>query len=76
MYVSETQINLKIPEELPTEGFIPIQVCAGKVCSDPVTMRFSARTALLTLERPAYVHMPVWINVDAPADVLAADAAD
>lgn len=67
LYVSETQINLKIPEGLPAEGFMPIRVCAGTICSDPVTMRFSARTALLTLERPAYVHMPLWINVDAPA---------
>ena len=64
------QINLKIPEDIPAEGFQPIQVCVNSVCSAPVTMRFSGLTALLTLERPAYVHMPVWIDVDAPVPYL------
>ena len=67
MYVSGGQINLKIPEDVPAEGIEPFQVCVGSVCSEPVTMRFSARTALQALYRPAYVRMPVWIKVDAPA---------
>lgn len=67
MYVSGNQINLKIPADLPAEGFEPFEVCVGGVCSAPVIMRFSALAALLTLERPAYVHMPIWIDVDAPA---------
>ena len=67
MYVSGGQINLRVPADVPAEGFAPIQVCVGTVCSAPVAMRFSASTALLTLEQPAYVHMPVWIDVDAPA---------
>jgi hypothetical protein len=67
MYVSGGQINLKIPEDVPAEGFEPIQVCVGSVCSATVTMLFSTHIALLTLDGPAYVHMPVWIDVDAPS---------
>lgn len=42
LYVSATQINLKIPTDAPVEGSAPFQVCIAKVCSDPVTMPFSA----------------------------------
>lgn len=66
LYVSSYQINLKIPSDVPPEGVSEFRVCAGNVCSDAVRMLFSARTALLSLEQPAYVHMPVWIDVDAP----------
>jgi len=67
MYVGDNQINLKIPTDVFPEGMADFQVCVHDVCSSPVTMRFSAHTALLKLEGPAYVHMPVWIDVDAPA---------
>ncbi len=67
LYVSSYQINLRIPADLPADGFLPIQVCNGTVCSVPVVMQFSSRTAVLSLQRLAYVHMPVWIHVDAPA---------
>jgi len=67
MYVSSYQINLRIPPDAPSEGLVPFQVCVAGACSDPVPMRFSALTALLTLSQQAYVHMPVWIDVDAPA---------
>lgn len=67
MYVSGGQISLKIPADVPAEGLEPFRVCVGTVCSAPVTMRFSASTALLTLEQPASVHMPVWVDVDPPA---------
>jgi hypothetical protein len=66
LYVSSSQINLKIPADVPTEGVAPLRVCVGTACSTPVRMWFSARTALLSMEEPAYVHMPVWIHVDPP----------
>lgn len=67
MYVSGGQINLRISEGVPNEGMVPIQVCVGKICSSPVEMQFSTRIAVLSLEQPAYIRMPVWIHVDAPA---------
>jgi hypothetical protein len=67
MYVSPGQINIRIPGDAPPDGLVPFRVCSGDVCSAPVEMRFSSHTAFLSLERPASVHMPVWIHVDAPA---------
>ena len=66
LYVSSGQINFKIPADVPMESFAPLRVCVGAVCSAPVSIWFSTRTALLSLEKPAYVHMPVWIHVDPP----------
>jgi hypothetical protein len=66
LYVSSGQINFKIPANVPTEGYSPLQVCIGTVCSAPLSMFFSTHTALLSFETPAYVHMPVWIHVDPP----------
>jgi hypothetical protein len=66
LYVSSGQINFKIPADVPAEGFASMRVCVGTVCSAPLPMFFSTHTALLSLEKPAYVHMPVWIHVDPP----------
>ena len=66
LYVSSGQINFKIPPDVPMEGFAPLRVCVGAACSTPVPMWFSTRTALISLEKPAYVHIPVWIRVDPP----------
>ena len=66
LYVSSGQINFKIPGDVPAEGFAELRVCVGAVCSAPVSFWFSTRTALLSLEKPASVRMPVWIHVDPP----------
>ncbi len=66
LYVSSGQINFKIPADAPTEGFALLRVCVGAVCSTPVRMYFSINTASLSLEKPAYVHVPVWIRIDPP----------
>jgi hypothetical protein len=65
MYVSENQINLKLPEGLP-DALTPIQVYFGDLRSDPAMAQFSTHTAFLHLQAPAYVHMPIWIEVDLP----------
>ena len=66
LYVGSGQINFTIPADAPREAWAPLRVCVGTVCSAPVPMWFSTRTALLSQERPAYVRMPVWIRVDPP----------
>jgi hypothetical protein len=66
LYVSSGQINFRVPADVPTEGFASLRVCVGAVCSASVPVWFSTRLALLSMENPAYVHMPVWIHVDPP----------
>lgn len=66
LYVGAKQINFKIPGDAPQDGSAPIQVCVDKSCSDPVVFRFSARKAFIRVQDRAYVHMPVWIQVEQP----------
>jgi hypothetical protein len=66
LYAGAGQINLIIPTDAPAEGLVPLVVCSGGVCGAPLSLRFGTRTALLTLEGAAYVHMPVWIHVEPP----------
>ena len=67
MYVGPAQINFKIPAGAPAEGSAPIQVCVRGVCGAPVVMRFSVHKAYLRLHGTAAVHMPVWLDIEAPA---------
>jgi hypothetical protein len=67
LFVGPKQINFKIPDDAPEDGSAPIQVCVHETCSDPVVFRFSLRKAFIHLVGHAYVHMPVWIDVDQPA---------
>ena len=65
LYVSEKQINFKIPYDAPTDAFAPLQVCVGSECSASVPLRFSTK-AVLSVKDPAFIRMPVWIRVDPP----------
>jgi hypothetical protein len=67
LFAGSKQINFKIPIEAPEDGSAPIQVCVREVCSDPIVFRFSLRKAFIHVPGHAYVHMPVWIDVDQPA---------
>jgi hypothetical protein len=67
LFAGSKQINFKIPLEAPEDGLAPVQVCVREVCSDPVVFRFSLRKAFIRVQGHAYVHMPVWIDVDQPA---------
>ncbi len=62
------QINFKVPTEAPTSGEAAIVVTVRGVSSQPVMVPFGRRTkVMLSLAEPAYVHMPVWIDVDRPS---------
>jgi hypothetical protein len=65
--VLEKQINFKVPAEAPTSGEAAIVVTVRGVSSQPVTVPFGKRTkVILSASGPAYVHMPVWIELDRP----------
>lgn len=66
LFVSEKQINLKIPADAPDEGVAPFQICVHEVCSQQVEVRFSTHKAYIKVQGTAYVRMPVWIEADQP----------
>lgn len=66
LYVSPGQINVKLPENLP-DAPEPVQICAGGLCSEPVVKDFSSHTAFIHVKEPAYVQMPIWIEVELPS---------
>ena len=59
LYVQERQINFKVPQETPVEGTVEIQVVYKGQSSRPVKLQ----GALVYLETPAKVGMPVWLKV-------------
>jgi hypothetical protein len=68
LFVGPGQINFKIPADAPTAGPVSIRVCVRGVCGAPVVVDLNTRTALLRLRGTAAVHMPAWIDVDAPPE--------
>jgi len=66
LYAGPKQINLMLPADAPTLGTAPMRVCVREVCSDPVELRFSVRKIFLKVDGEAYLHMPVWIDVEHP----------
>jgi hypothetical protein len=62
--VMEKQINLKIPDGAPTSGDAPIVVTVCGTSSAPVMVPFGKPKVILSLTGLAYVHMPVWVNLN------------
>jgi hypothetical protein len=66
LYVQDKQINIRVPGTAPTEGMVDFVVTYSGHASAPVPIRFATLTASVKLSGPAYVHMPIWIDVDLP----------
>jgi hypothetical protein len=66
LYVQDRQINLRVPITAPSEGMADFVVTYGGRSNASVPVRFAALTASVKLSGPAYVHMPVWIDIDLP----------
>ena len=65
LYVQEKQINLKVPA-IPAEGMIDFVVTYNGVSSAPVPIPFPPLPTSIKLTGPAYVNMPIWIEVGLP----------
>jgi hypothetical protein len=65
IYVSDRQINLQVPASAPRDGIVEFRVIYRGTSSPAVPVEF-ATTPTLSLAQPAYVHMPVWIEVRVP----------
>lgn len=66
LYVSEKQINFKIPQDAPESGSAVIRVVRMGQSSAPVTMEAGFEKTVIALEQPAYTGMPAWLKVDLP----------
>lgn len=66
LYVSDKQINFKVPQDAPNSGTVDIRVVFTGKSSRPITMRSSAEWATVSLDAPAYTDMPVWLKIDLP----------
>jgi hypothetical protein len=66
LYVQNRQINLRVPLRAPTEGMIDFVVTYNGRSSVRVPVRFAVSATSLKLTAPAYVDMPIWIEVNLP----------
>ena len=66
LYVSDTQINFKIPQDAPQSGTVDIRVVYKGQFSRPLAMKAGFEQTTVSLDGPAYTGMPVWLKVDLP----------
>jgi hypothetical protein len=66
LYVQDTQINLRVPFNVPTEGMAPFVVTREGRASTAVHVRFTPYRASIAPSGMAYVDMPVWIEIQLP----------
>ena len=60
------QINFQVPDNAPGSGEIPIRVCVGSNCSEPVRVAFTVQDIILRVKERLYTKMPVWVGVEIP----------
>jgi hypothetical protein len=65
-YVSEKQINARIPDALPNTGAAVLTVFRDGLVSMPTEIRLGPLAAKIALEGEGRVDGPVWIHVDFP----------
>ncbi|HYL78005.1 MAG TPA: IPT/TIG domain-containing protein [Bryobacteraceae bacterium] len=66
LYVSDKQINFKVPLDAPKSGTVDVRVVYKDQSSQPVTMRAGSNWVTVSLDGPAYTDMPVWLKIDVP----------
>ena len=66
LYVSEGQINFKVPLTLPLEQTAPVVVSFNGKSNPPVSLSAGLPQPRLSLESPAYAGGPIWLSVDLP----------
>lgn len=67
LFVSDKQINLKIPQDSPEGGDVEIRVVYKGQSSSAVRLPAGFEKTTLSLDQPAYTDMPVWLKVELPA---------
>lgn len=66
LWVQDRQINFQVPQQTPTEGTAETVVVHQGRRSTPVTMPLGFERTTYSVEPPARVGMPIWLDVSAP----------
>jgi len=65
-YMTADQINFQVPDDAPSAGIAPVQVCRGAICSEPLDAEFTDQDIILGPPVEAFLRMPIWIDVEVP----------
>jgi hypothetical protein len=65
LYVSDTQINFKVPQDSPLEGEAELKV-VFRDQEHSVTVRAGMDNVALSLDRPAHAEGAVWLRIEPP----------
>jgi hypothetical protein len=63
LYVQDRQINFKVPQETGIEGTAEIRIIYKGQSSRSVKLPLGLESAIISLQMPAKVGMPVWLKV-------------
>jgi hypothetical protein len=66
VFVSEGQINFKVPLDVPSSDGAELRVVYRGQSSTPLTMHVGPEKTTVSVEQPAYAGMPVWLRVELP----------
>lgn len=66
LYVHRDQINFKVPQSVPMEGTVGLQVVHRGQASEVVQIVAGMAPLRLILPEPAYTNMPIWVQVVIP----------
>jgi hypothetical protein len=66
LFVSEGQINFKVPLDVPPSDGAELRVVYRGQASMPLTMEVGLEKTTVSVDQPAYAGMPVWLKVELP----------
>ncbi|MDA0204546.1 MAG: hypothetical protein O3A53_12830 [Acidobacteria bacterium] len=66
LYVHRDQINFKVPQSVPMEGTVGLQIIHGDQASTVVQIEAGLAPLRLILPEPAFTGMPIWVGVVIP----------
>jgi hypothetical protein len=64
LYVSDKQINFKVPQDSAETGTLNLVVFSQGQSSAPLKMQAGFEKTSISLDQPAYTDLPVWLKVD------------
>jgi hypothetical protein len=66
LFVSEGQINFKVPLDTPSSEGAELRVVYRGQSSMPLIMKVGPEKTTASVDQPAYADMPIWLRVELP----------